>query len=104
MTRIHEEIRINIPIEVVFDYVTTPGNWPAWHRSSLGVSSATDHLLELGEQYRVAGRRVTFDWYVRVTNPAPDLPGYLAGRVYRHSHDSFMEAGERGLSSYCAGR
>jgi uncharacterized protein YndB with AHSA1/START domain len=69
MTRIHKEIQINAPIEEVFDYVTTPGNWPEWHPSSLGVSGATDHSLEPGEQvteeYRVAGRRGRVTWTVR---------------------------------------
>jgi uncharacterized protein YndB with AHSA1/START domain len=68
MTLIHKTIRINAPIEQVFDYVTTPGNWPAWHPSSLGVSGATDHSLEPGEQvaeeYRVAGRRGRVMWTV----------------------------------------
>ena len=47
------------------------------------------------------GTRVTFNWYVRVTNPALNLLGYLAERAYRHSHDHVMEAGEKGLSEYC---
>jgi len=47
--------------------------------------------------------RVTFNWYVRVTNPALNLLGYVAERVYRHSHDSVMREGEEGLRSYCAG-
>ena len=49
--------------------MTTPGNWPEWHPSSLGVSGATDHSLEPGEQvaeeYRVAGRRGRVTWTVR---------------------------------------
>jgi uncharacterized protein YndB with AHSA1/START domain len=61
VTRICKSIRIQTPVEEVFEYVTTPGNWPAWHPSSLGVDGATDHSLEPGEQvteeYRVAGRR-----------------------------------------------
>lgn len=48
------------------------------------------------------GTRVTFNWYVRVTNPALNLLGYVAGRVYRHSHDSVMNEGESGLRDYCA--
>jgi uncharacterized protein YndB with AHSA1/START domain len=47
------------------------------------------------------GTRVTFNWYVRVTNPALNLLGYVAERVYRHSHDSVMKAGESGLRDYC---
>ena len=69
MTRIYKTIQINAPIEQVFDYVTTPGNWPEWHPSSLGVSDATDHSLEPGEkvteEYRVAGRRGRVVWTVR---------------------------------------
>ena len=47
------------------------------------------------------GTRVAFNWYVRVTNPALNLLGYLAERVYRHSHDSVMAQGESGLRDYC---
>src|SRR4051812_12760490 len=45
--------------------------------------------------------RIIFSWYVRVTNPALNLLGYVAERIYRHSHDHVMESGERGLSEYC---
>jgi uncharacterized protein YndB with AHSA1/START domain len=69
VTRICKSIRIQTPVEEVFEYVTTPGNWPAWHPSSLGVEGATDHSLEPGEQvteeYRVAGRRGRVVWTVR---------------------------------------
>jgi hypothetical protein len=41
---------------------------------------------------------------VRVTNPALNLLGYVAERVYRHSHDSVMREGEKGLSDYAGGR
>src|SRR5215210_2173390 len=47
---------------------------------------------------------VTFSWYVRVTNPALNLLGYVAERMYRHSHDHVMESGEKGLSEYCRRR
>ncbi len=47
------------------------------------------------------GTYVTFDWYVRVTNPALNLLGYVAERVYRHSHDSVMSEGESGPRDYC---
>jgi uncharacterized protein YndB with AHSA1/START domain len=69
VSRICKSIQIQTPIEEVFEYVTTPGNWPAWHPSSLGVDGATDHSLEPGEQvteeYRVAGRRGRVVWTVR---------------------------------------
>jgi uncharacterized protein YndB with AHSA1/START domain len=50
------------------------------------------------------GTSVTFNWYVRLTNPALNLVGYAAERVYRHSHDSVMTSGEKGLSEYCKRR
>jgi uncharacterized protein YndB with AHSA1/START domain len=69
MTRIYTTTYIHQPIEQVFDYVTTPGNWPAWHPSSLGVMGATDHSLEPGEQvteaFYVAWRRGQVVWTVR---------------------------------------
>jgi uncharacterized protein YndB with AHSA1/START domain len=69
MTRVYKTTWIRAPIERIFDYVTTPGNWPAWHPSSLGVSGATDHSLEPGErmteEFRVAGRRGRVIWTVQ---------------------------------------
>jgi uncharacterized protein YndB with AHSA1/START domain len=69
MSRISTTATIRRPAAVVFDYVTTPGHWPEWHPSSLGVSGATDHSLAVGEQvtehYRVAGREGTVVWTVR---------------------------------------
>jgi uncharacterized membrane protein len=69
MTRIYNFAQIQTPIEQVFDYVTTLGNWPQWHPSSLGVSGATDHSLEPDEQvteeFCVAGRRGRVVWTLR---------------------------------------
>ena len=54
--------------EEVFSYVTTPGYWPEWHPSSLGVTGATDHSLLVGEEvtesFLVAGRRGRAQWIV----------------------------------------
>ena len=50
------------------------------------------------------GTSITFNWYVRLTNPALNLLGYTAERLYRHSHDSVMTSGEKGLSEYCKRR
>jgi uncharacterized protein YndB with AHSA1/START domain len=47
------------------------------------------------------GTRIRFSWYVRVTNPILNVLGYVAERMYRHSHDHVMGSGERGLSEYC---
>ncbi len=69
MTRTCKSIRVETPVEEVFEYVTTPGTWPALHPSSLGVDGATEHSLEPGEQvteeFRVAGLRGRVLWTVR---------------------------------------
>ncbi|HEX6827830.1 MAG TPA: SRPBCC family protein [Burkholderiales bacterium] len=65
---IHGEAVIARPPQEVFDFVTTPANWPKWHPSSLGVSGATNHPLAVGEQvtedFMVAGRRGRVVWTV----------------------------------------
>lgn len=69
MTRIYTAATINRSVEQVYEYVTTPGHWPEWHPSSLGVSGGTDHSLAVGElvteHFLVAGRRGEVVWTVR---------------------------------------
>jgi uncharacterized protein YndB with AHSA1/START domain len=50
MTRIVVSTIISCPIEDVFDYVTTPANWPHWHPASRAVSGPADHSLMVGEE------------------------------------------------------
>ena len=68
MTRIYTSATIERGIEDVFAYVTAPGHWPEWHPSSLDVSGAIDHALDVGEQctehFRVAGREGYVVWTV----------------------------------------
>ena len=63
------------------------------------LSGVLETLFERGPNG--TGTRVAFTWYVRVTNPVLNLLGYVAGRVYRYSHDSVMKEGESGLRDYC---
>lgn len=69
MTRICSSIQIRQPIEQVFDFITTPGNWPQWHPASVSVGGNPDHSLLLGEavteKISVAGRRGQVTWLVR---------------------------------------
>lgn len=46
MTQIHTAVHIEQPIEEVYDFVTTPSNWPQWHPSSIAVTGNSDHALE----------------------------------------------------------
>jgi uncharacterized protein YndB with AHSA1/START domain len=85
-TRIQSTVEIARDPDLVFDYVTTPANWPKWHPSSLGVTGATDHPLELGEQvtedFLVAGHRGRAVWTV-VEREAPErwvIAGDVNGR------------------------
>lgn len=65
---VQNQILIQKPVEEVFEYVTTPGNWPEWHPSSREVSGTTDHSLDIGEQvreaFKVAGREGEVVWTV----------------------------------------
>jgi hypothetical protein len=75
----------------VFEYVTTPGNWPKWHPASKGVSGATDHSLAPGEKvtedFVVAGRAGRVVWTVVKRDPLRewiiegDIDGRNAGRI-----------------------
>jgi uncharacterized protein YndB with AHSA1/START domain len=84
-TYIHTVVDIKRPPSEVFDYVTTPGNWPRWHPSSLAVRGNIDHPLILGEQvtedFLVAGRRGTVVWTVIAYQPGRQwaIEGKVAG-------------------------
>ncbi len=88
MSGITTTIRIHKPIEVVFDYVTTPCNWIHWQPTSLQVSGcSTEHSLGVGEQVTeevktsFGGRRRSITWTVRERD-APRhwmIEGQLAG-------------------------
>ncbi len=73
MTKIVTTVRIDRPMNAVFDYVTTPANWPTWHPASRSVSGATDHPLEIGEQvgeeFIAGGQEGSSVWHVTQCNP-----------------------------------
>ncbi|MCB9148735.1 MAG: SRPBCC family protein [Caldilineaceae bacterium] len=86
MTRMYTQIHIERSPSKVFDFVTTPANWPRWHPSSLGVEGATAHSLAVGEQvtesFHVAGRRGQVIWTV-MERDAPHrwvIDGRIVGR------------------------
>jgi len=85
VTTIVTEALIRKPIAVVFDYVTTPAHWLAWHPSSIALRGATDHSLAVGEEvienFRVAGRNGAVTWKV-IARDAPvrwAIAGTVAG-------------------------
>jgi uncharacterized protein YndB with AHSA1/START domain len=88
MTRIVNTATIRRPPADVFDYVTTPGHWPEWHPSSVQVTGAADHPLDVGEQcaeeYVVAGRRGHVLWTVR--ERIPERRWVIEGRSREGGH------------------
>lgn len=88
MTRIYTAVHIDCNPMELFEFVTTPGNWPQWHPSSLGVRGATDHSLEIGEEvieaFHVAGRRGEVVWKVvgRDAGHRWVIDGIIVGRQH----------------------
>uniref|UniRef100_UPI003F86978F SRPBCC family protein n=1 Tax=Cupriavidus ulmosensis TaxID=3065913 RepID=UPI003F86978F len=88
VTHIVNEVTIAQPDAVVFDYVSTPANWPDWHPSSLAVTgAAAGHSLLPGEQvtetFSVAGRRGQVVWTAveRTPSSAWMIQGSIDGRA-----------------------
>ena len=85
-TRIYTSIHIARPVEQVFDFVTTSGNWPKWHPASLGVRGSVDHPMQVSEQvtedFLVAGRRGSVVWTVTACEPPRRcaIDGKIVGR------------------------
>ncbi len=84
-TRVVKIITIAMPPARVFDYVTTPDQWPQWHPSSIAVRGATRRSAMPGEQiseeFVVAGIHGTVLWTV-VQRQAPQrwvIEGDVAG-------------------------
>jgi uncharacterized protein YndB with AHSA1/START domain len=87
MTVIVTHAHFSQPPVVVFEYVTTPANWPKWHPSSLKVEGpGADHPAlageEVVEQFHVSGRRGEVTWRV-VERDEPHywrIDGVVTGR------------------------
>lgn len=83
MSRIVTTIHIRKAVDEVFEYVTTPNSWLAWHPSSVSITGATDHSLEPGEQvderFVVAGRPGSVTW--TVTERRAPTRWVISGRV-----------------------
>lgn len=69
--QIQNEVVIDKPVAMVYDYVTTAGNWSKWHPSSLNVTAVKGDISKSGdvgdqirEAVRVAGRRGEVVWTV----------------------------------------
>jgi uncharacterized protein YndB with AHSA1/START domain len=69
MTCICNSIQLRQTIEQVFDFITTPANWPQWHPASVSIGGNADHSLlpgeEVTENISVAGHHGEVTWLVR---------------------------------------
>jgi hypothetical protein len=75
MARVVNTVRIDGPVDRVFDLVTTTKYWPQWHPATVGVGGATERPLVLGdvvrEQAQLGGHLYEGDWtVVEHTRPA----------------------------------
>ncbi len=68
MTRVRAEATIQRSPQDVFEFVTTPANWPLWHPSSVRVTGDCAHSQIVGErcveEFIVAGRHGECEWTV----------------------------------------
>jgi len=75
----------------VYQYVTTPANWPRWHPSSVAVIGDATHSLVVGEsvveEFKVAGQHGFVTWRVigretdRLWRIEGQIDGHLAGVI-----------------------
>ncbi len=68
MPRLEHQIDIPQALETVFDYVSTPGQWPAWHPSSLRLEPGAERPLPAGARFEedilAGGRKAHLSWTV----------------------------------------
>ncbi|AKC72379.1 hypothetical protein MB84_12670 [Pandoraea oxalativorans] len=84
-THVVTVVTLRAPPQAVYDYVTTPANWPKWHPASLAVQGVTDHPLTVGEEvaeeFRLAGRHGILHW--KVVEAKPPFEWRIEGEVNR---------------------
>ena len=84
-THVVTVVTLRAPPQAVYDYATTPANWPKWHPASLAVQGATDHPLKVGEEvaeeFRLAGRHGILHW--KVVEAKPPFEWRIEGEVNR---------------------
>lgn len=84
MAEIVASVLIRSPAEIIYNYVTTPANWPNWHPASLTVTGNATGSLGLGDeviaefkaggyraraQWRVTRRRAPYLWSIEASPP-----------------------------------
>jgi uncharacterized protein YndB with AHSA1/START domain len=104
-SRLVSSVRIHREMADVFDFFTTPKNWPRWHPASISVAGATDHSLASGEEvteefrtgngkgrtvWRVTAREAPHLWRIENT-PAGDARFTITYRLRQDERDTVFE-------------
>jgi uncharacterized protein YndB with AHSA1/START domain len=104
VTRIVVATAIRRPIGTVFDYITTPAHWPAWHPASRAVSGPADHSLLIGdkvtEAFVAGGRQISCIWQVtqrevpcrwKIETSTPQIRAEITYRLQAHGATTHFE-------------
>ena len=72
LEQICQERFIQVPVEVVYDYVTQPDRWHEWHPTSLGAETGTTGSLPAGSRFTevidLLGVRVPMSYRVQIAH------------------------------------
>ena len=106
-SRVVSSVRIHREIADVFDFFTTPKNWPRWHPASISVAGATDHSLAIGEEVseeiRAGSGKVDAVWRVTARD-APHLWRFEGSRGGRGGLGGFGGGEEEGRQGFWRSR
>jgi Polyketide cyclase / dehydrase and lipid transport len=104
MPKVVSTIRIRRDVADVFDFLTTPKNWPEWQPASISVAGATDHSLAIGEEvteeFLAAGRRGSTVWRVtareapylwRIESSEPEASATITYRLRTEAETTVFE-------------
>ena len=102
MPQVASEIVIDAPAAAVFDYATTPANWPRFWPVTLGVSGDVNGPAAVGarwvEQVKIAFWRGEFHW--EAAECARPTSFLMVGRSYGHGWPGKMFPSEEGRIRY----
>lgn len=105
VTKIETAVHIKRAIDDIYDFVTTPSNWPQWHPSSIAVTGDSTHSLEVGEQvaedfcvvwrrgqvvWTVTGREAPFYWEIDGKIAGHDLGGTIQYQLAPHGEGTLF--------------
>ena len=77
MPVVEQSVVISRPASEVWDFITTPENWPTWESSIVECDQVTDNPIGVGTRWhgvtRILGKR--FDWMTEFTEYQPAKVG-----------------------------